>query len=419
MKVSLYYHGAEEDVIIPDSCSVEIVEPQVLDLGTPEEGMIQRALENPIDSKPLNEFVEAHDSFLVIVNDHARPTPTPKVLRHVLPLLREKRYGIIVATGTHASPSEEDLKELILGEFYDELREELMIHDSRTVETINLGKTSKGTPVMINRIIEDYEAFISINSIEPHYFAGFTGGRKSFLPGIAAYDSVEANHSMALLEESRIMALEGNPLAEDLEEAARIAVKGHPTFAVNVVLDGAHNIVTVVAGDIFKQLKDGAEVARSIYSPSAKTVPDILVSVVHSPLDQNLYQAQKGFENTLLAIKQGGIMILVAACYDGIGPDDYAAMLQSAESPEELMAKFEEIKQHYQLGWHKVGSIPPFLTDKDLWMVTEIDNENLDRIFIRGFESIQEALDAAIEKKGDDANILIVKDSGNVCPVID
>jgi nickel-dependent lactate racemase len=419
MKVNLYYHGAEEDVNIPDTCTVEIVEPQVLDLGTPEEGMIKRALENPMDSEPLNEFVETHDSFLVIVNDHARPTPTPKILKHVLPLLREKKFGMIVATGTHASPSEKDLKQLILGEFYDELRENLVIHDSKTAETVDLGKTSKGTPVMINKVVQEFEAFITINSIEPHYFAGFTGGRKSFLPGIAAYDSIEANHSMALLEESRIMALKGNPLAEDLEEAARMAVKGHPTFGVNVVLDGAHNIVTVVAGDIFKQLYEGAEVARSIYSPVAKSIPDILVSVVHSPLDQNLYQAQKGFENTLLAIKPGGIMILVAACYDGIGPDDYADMLQSAESPEELAAKFEEIKEHYQLGWHKVGSIPPFLTDKDLWMVTEIDNENLDRVFIRGFGSIQEALDAAIEKKGDDSSILIVKDSGNVCPVIE
>jgi len=419
MKVSLYYHGAEEDVEIPDSCNVEIVEPQVLDLGTTEEGMIQRAIDNPIDSKPLDEFIEASDSFLVIVNDHARPTPTPKILKQILPILSDKRYKIIVATGTHAKPSEKDLKELILGEFYDELREDIVIHESKTVETVNLGKTSRGTPVLINKIIQDYEAFITINSIEPHYFAGFTGGRKSFLPGIAAYDTVEANHSMALLEESKIMVLEGNPLAEDLEEAARIVVKGHPTFAVNVVLDGAQNIVTVVAGDIFKQLHEGAEVAQSIYSPVAKSVPDILISVVHAPLDQNLYQAQKGFENTRLAVGPGGIMILVAACYDGIGPEDYAGMLQSAESPEELSAKFEEIKVHYQLGWHKVGAIPPFLADREIWMVTEIDNDNLDRMFFRGFDSIQEAIDAAIEKKGDSSNILIVKDSGMVCPAIE
>ena len=224
---------------------------------------------------------------------------------------------------------------------------------------------------------------------------------------------------MALLEESKIMVLEGNPLAEDLEEAARIVVKGHPTFAVNVVLDGAQNIVTVVAGDIFKQLHEGAEVAQSIYSPVAKSVPDILISVVHAPLDQTLYQAQKGFENTRLAVGPGGIMILVAACYDGIGPEDYAGMLQSAESPEELSAKFEEIKVHYQLGWHKVGAIPPFLADREIWMVTEIDNDNLDRMFFRGFDSIQEAIDAAIERKGDSSNILIVKDSGMVCPAIE
>jgi nickel-dependent lactate racemase len=418
MKVSLYYSSATEDVEIADTCNVEIVEPKIVDLKDSDESIIQYAIKNPIDSQSLDDFVKAYKSFLIIVNDHARPTPTPKILKHVLPLLNTKRYGIIIACGTHEAPTEEDIRELILGEFYDEIREKTTIHKSKTATTIHIGVTRRGTPVEINEIIDEYEAIISINSIEPHYFAGFTGGRKSFLPGIAAYESIEANHSMALLKESRIMALEGNPLAEDLEEAARMVVQKHPTFAVNIVLDGHHNIAAVLAGDIFKQLDNGAQIAKSIYSPTIRTQPDILVSVVHSPLDQNLYQAQKGFENTLFAMKSGGIMILVASCFDGIGPDDYSQMLQSAESPKELADKFEEIKKHYQLGWHKVGSIPTFLIDKELWMVTQIANKTLDRIFIKGYSSIQEALDAAFKIKGQSSNILIVKDSGNVCPVI-
>jgi nickel-dependent lactate racemase len=419
MKVSLYYNGTTEDVEIPDACNVEIVEPKILDLKDSEDSIIQHAIQNPIDAQSLDDFVKSHKSFLVIVNDHARPTPTPKILKHLVPLLRGKHFGFIIACGTHGVPNEQYIQEHILGEFYDELKGDLTIHKSKKATMVDFGKTSRGTPVLINRIVEKFDSIISINSIEPHYFAGFTGGRKSFLPGIAAYESIEANHSMALLDESRIMVLEGNPLAEDLEEAARMIVTNKPNFAINVVLDGNHSIVGVFAGDIFKQLYKGAEMAKSIYAPKVNSIPDILVSVVHSPLDQNLYQAQKGFENTLFAMKSGGIMILVSSCYDGIGPLDYSQMLQSAESPEGLAQKFEEIKDNYQLGWHKLGSIPPFLIDKTLWMVTQINNKTLDRIFIKGYTSIQDALDVALGIKGQKSNILIVKDSGNICPVIE
>ncbi len=418
MKISLFYNGKDEQVEIPDSCKTEVVEPRVIQLDKTEDTLIKEALDYPIDSLALKDFLESNESFLVIINDHARATPTPKILKQVLPSLRGKRFGVIVASGTHALPSEEDLRQQILGEFYDELREDLIFHKSQISEVVNLGKTSRGTPVEINKVIEDYDAFIPINSIEPHYFAGFTGGRKSFLPGISKYDSIEDNHSMALLDEAKIMELKGNPLHEDLEEAARIVVKDHPTFAINVVLDGDHNIVGAYAGDVFKQLYIGADLAKEIYSPVAQQIPDVLISVVHAPLDQNLYQAQKGFESCLLAVKPGGIMILVASCYDGIGPDDYSQMLQSGSSPENLLAKFEEIKKNYQLGWHKVGSIPPFLIDRDLWMVTELDNNSLDRIFIRGFRSIQEAINAAIQKLGSNINFLVVKDSANVCPIL-
>jgi nickel-dependent lactate racemase len=418
MKLDIYYNGFNEGVQIPDSCQVEVVEPKVVKRTASEDDLIRGAIGNPIDAKPLKEFIDENESFLVIVNDHARPTPTPKILKHVMPLLRGKRFGFIVACGTHGPPSEDDLRNLILGEFYDELREDLTIHDAKTADFVNLGKTSKGTSIDINKIINEYQAFIPINSIEPHYFAGFTGGRKSFLPGISAYESIEENHSMALLEESKIMALKGNPLHEDFEEATRIILEDRPTFAINVVLDGEHNIVGAFSGEIFKQLYEGAKLAEEIYSPVAETTPDVLVSVVHSPLDQNLYQAQKGFESCLLAVKPGGILILVASCYDGIGPDDYTEMLQSGSSPEDLAAKFEEIKVNYQLGWHKVGSIPPFLIDKDLWMVTKLEQDSLDRMFIKGFKTAQEAIDAAIAKKGPNINFLVVKDSGNVCPRI-
>ena len=418
MKIELLYKGVQELVAIRDSHRVERVRPRTVDVHVTDENLIRNAIRAPIDSVSLQDFISSYKSFLIIVNDHARPTPTPKIIKVLLPFLENKKFKIVVASGTHKSPSEDDLRTLILGDFYDRLRKVTVLHDSKSGGFTTVGTTTRGTVVMLNGVINDFEGIIAINSIEPHYFAGFTGGRKSFLPGLAAYDTIEANHSMALLEESCIMNLKSNPLHLDLEEAAQMVAQNHPIFAINVVLDGTGKIAGAFAGDVVKQLYVGAKLATEIYSPTIENEPDILIAVVNPPLDQNLYQAQKGFENCRMTVKSGGIMILIASCYDGIGPKDYAEMLQSGQTVEELAMKFEQIKTNYQLGWHKVGSIPPFLVDKQLWIVSDIPKAVLSRMFIKGFSSIQDALDAAVREKGENTNILIIEDSASVCPTL-
>jgi nickel-dependent lactate racemase len=419
MSLRVYYDNSEITANIPPGWKIQSVQPLSLQPKRSEDEIISDSLREPIKSLTFEEFTQNYRSILIIVNDNARATPTPKILKQILPFLDGKRIGVIVASGTHPLPSEEDMKEIILGEFYSRLRKLLVFHNSREADSfITIGTTSRGTTVRVNNIINEYEAIVAINSIEPHYFAGFTGGRKSFLPGISAFESIEANHSMALLDESRILMLKGNPLHEDLEEAVRFVTKTHPVFGINVVLDGSRKIVGSFAGDLFEQLYKGAELAKKVYAPVVKESPDILISVVHAPLDQNLYQAQKGFENCLLALRPSGIMILVASCYDGIGPKDYAAMLQSSDTPEELAQRFEEIKTHYQLGWHKVGSIPTFLKDKQLWMITKIPENELKRMFIRGFDNLQKAIDEAAKEKGLKCLVLVVSDSANVCPIL-
>jgi nickel-dependent lactate racemase len=411
------YSGSEEEIDIPDTCNVNVVKPKSVETSKSESTMIRDALSDPIESASFEEFTENYESFLVIVNDHARRTPTPVVLKEILPFLQDQEFKIIIASGTHARPSEEDIRELILGEFYDELRNSVILHSAKESEMFELGESSRGTPLRFNAIVNDFEAFIPINSIEPHYFAGFTGGRKSLFPGIAEYGTVEANHSMALLEEAQLLRLEGNPLHEDMEEAVRMLLGEHPTFAINIVQDGAGKVARVVAGDIFKQLYVGAETAREIYAPEIDRPAEIVLSVVHSPLDQDLYQGAKGFENTRMAVKDGGILILVAACPGGIGSEDYERMMTSAESVEEMYQKFLEVKEDYELGWHKVGSIPPFLDKNDLWIVTEMPEEKVCSMHMKGFDSVQAAIDAAIDKLGTDIDVLVVHDSGNVSPV--
>lgn len=417
LRMKVKYSVSEEEIEIPDTCNVHVVEPKSVQTSESESAMIREAMNDPIESVSFEAFVKTYESFLVIVNDHARSTPTPVVLREILPFLEGKEFQIIIASGTHARPSEEDIRDIILGEFYDELRDSVILHSAKESEMHELGTTSRGTPLKFNAAVNNFKAFIAINSIEPHYFAGFTGGRKSLFPGIAAYETVEANHSMALLDEARLLHLEGNPLHEDMEEAVHILLENHPTFAINIIQDGEGKVARVVAGDIFKQLYVGAETAREIYAPEIERPADLVLSVVHSPLDQDLYQGAKGFENTRMAVRDGGILVLVAACPGGIGSDDYERMMTSAESVEEMYRKFLEVKEDYELGWHKVGSVPPFLEKNDLWMVTEMPDEKVCSMHMKGFKTVQAAIDAAIDKLGTNIDVLVVHDSGNVSPV--
>lgn len=416
LKYDILYAGEETTVEIPDSCGVHVVEPQAVDIDKDAPNIIEEALESPIDAPRFEDFIDSHDSFLLIVNDYARRTPTPEILKVVLPYLEDKDFKIVVASGTHAKPTEKDLREQILGWFYDELKDRVVLHDCKNDEMVDYGETSRGTPLKFNKTITEFEAVIAINSIEPHYFAGYTGGRKSILPGIAEYMTVERNHSMALGERANVLRLKGNPLHEDMEEAVGKLVSDYPTFAINVIQDGEGRIVGAVAGDIFKQLYKGAELAEEIYAPSIDKKFDFLISVVYPPLDHDLYQGAKGFENTKMAVREGGIMALMVACPGGIGNEEYTEMMQCADSVEGLVERFKEMQEHYELGAHKIGSIPPFLANRELWMVTEMSQETVESINLKKAASLQAAVDKAYEKLGPEMDVLIVRDSGMVVP---
>ncbi|NIQ08071.1 MAG: nickel-dependent lactate racemase [Candidatus Korarchaeota archaeon] len=416
MDVDLDYAGKTHTVHLPTDATVKILEPRKITRDKTDSQLIQGALHSPINAENFDTFIAQYESFLVIVNDHARSTPTATILKEVLPYLEEKDFKIIVASGTHIQPTKDILRTTIFKDLYPKLKDKILLHDAKESATVKIGHTSRGTPIRLNNVIKDFEAFIPINSIEPHYFAGYTGGRKSFMPGIAAYESIESNHSMALQESARILRLKGNPLHEDLEEAIAMFLEDHPTFAINAVLDGEGKIIQTFAGDIIEQLYHGAKLARDIYAPEIEEKADILLSVVHAPLDKNLYQAQKGLENCKFAVKDGGIFILISECKEGIGPPDYQEMLASGETLDELYDIFKKRVERYELGWHKVGSIPEFLKTKDFWMVTTLSQDTATKIHVKPFYSIQKAVNEAIMKKGKEATIVIVKDSGNIAP---
>jgi len=413
MKITLPYgKDGELAADIGDDITTSFLEANDVSIGDPET-LIQEAINTPINSKNLDDFLAGAQRLLIIVNDATRPTPTKQVLQLILDSIRSVDFRFIIATGAHRGPSHEEYLQ-IFGPWYEEIKEKIIVHDARKEdEMVFLGKSSNGTEMFVNRAGVEADRIMIIGSVEPHYFAGYTGGRKSFLPGIAGYKTIEQNHKLALVPQAKALALEGNPVHEDMEDAIK-TVKNE-IFAIMTVLDKNHNIYAATAGDIHDSFSAAIDAANEVFSAPLKKKADIVVSVVKFPQDIDLYQAQKGIDNAKLALKNNGIMILVSKCRCGIGGKAFADLLGNSSSPEQAL---KTIEKGYVLGYHKAAKMAEIGMWAQMWAVTDIEDEVISKLFIKPFGSLQEALDRAIEEKGKEAEVLFLMDGGLTVPMV-
>ncbi|MBF0234049.1 MAG: nickel-dependent lactate racemase [Desulfamplus sp.] len=416
MKISLPY-GKDGFLTaeISDNIHTDFLEANDVAIGNSDD-VIAQAMANPCDSTTLTQFLSDAQDLLIIVNDATRPTPTKTVMDAIWGEIRDKNIAVnfIIATGAHRGPTEEEYIQ-IFGPYYEEIKDKIIVHDAKQDEDmVFLGKSSNGTQMYVNKAGVNAHKIIIIGSVEPHYFAGYTGGRKSFLPGIAGYKTIEQNHKLALLPEASALALEGNPVHEDMIDALKTVEK--EIFAIMTVLDKNHKIYAVTAGDIHASFAAAIDRANEVFAVPINKKADIVVSVVKFPADIDLYQAQKGIDNGKLALKEDGILILVAKCRCGIGGKAFADLLGSCDTPKEVL---ETIDKGYKLGYHKAAKMAEIGLWAQMWGVTDIEPDTLTKLFIRPFGSLQEALDKAIEKKGDKAQILFLMDGSLTVPMLD
>jgi nickel-dependent lactate racemase len=347
---------------------------------------------------PLAEFLDGGKRILIIINDATRPTPTAAMLEALLPPLRKagvrnEGLTLLVATGAHRAPTEDEYRQ-ILGGFYGELRGRAVHHDARRDEDmVDLGSTGAGTPILLNRKIFEADRIIVTGSVEPHYFAGFTGGRKAFLPGLAAYRTIEANHKLALSQAARSLALEGNPVHKDMMDALPLITAS--VFSLMTVLDKEQRTAAAAAGELMASFYAAVEKARQIFCVPVAAKADIVVSVAKFPMDIDLYQSQKAIDNGAAALKDGGFLILVSSCRDGIGDEGYAKLLSQAESPA---AAIDRIRSGFRLGYHKAAKMAAVSARATVMAVTELPAERLESMFIESAPSPQAALNSALAR---------------------
>jgi nickel-dependent lactate racemase len=413
MQINIPYLNKTFTLNFPDENLLMVAEPNEAGSEGSLEEILEKALKNPW-GQDLEDFLNGGQRVLIIINDATRPTPTEAILKGLMPVfektgVKTENLTLLVATGAHRGPTEEEYRQ-ILGAYYDQLRNRAVYHDARKDEDmVDLGSTRNGTPILLNKRLFEADRIIATGSVEPHYFAGFTGGRKAFLPGIAAYKTIQANHKQALSEAAHSLALEGNPVHEDMMDALPL-IKA-PVFSFMTVLDKDQRVAAATAGDLMDSFYGAVDIARKIFCVTVPAKADIVVSVAKFPMDIDLYQSQKAIDNGAAALKDGGTLILVSSCRDGIGDEAYANLLAQASSPADAI---ERIRAGYKLGYHKAAKMAAVSGRATVRAITELPAERLRSMFIESDASPQEALEKALRKARDQGirtpKILIIPD---------
>jgi len=409
-----YGPGRLIPLVIPDRNLTAVIEPRTF-AGTGGLDLVRWALREPVNAPAFGQFMRKRPETIVIVNDASRPTPTSDIIGILLETVPDpRRLRFLIATGIHRHPSPDEMS-FIFGDHYSSIRERILVHDAGDEgETILLGVTRRGTDIRLNREAASAASIIAISSVEPHYFAGFTGGRKSFMPGIAQRTSIEQNHCHALSPAARLLALKGNPVHEDMMESLKYLDEAK-IFSIQTVLLKDRTIFACAAGNIRDSFYRAVKFAKKIYCRPIAEKADIIVTTAAYPMDIDLYQSQKAIENAKPVLKKGGIIILVSRCRTGIGDRAFYDLLTSGKDPAGIMA---EVKHGYRLGYHKSVKLAELMTWAEVWAVTDLPDPILSAAFIRPFKDLQTAVDTALRAKGSKAKVLVLTDGSVTVPIL-
>lgn len=386
-----------------------------------EAELVADALANPIGSPKLSELAKGKKNCVIISSDHTRPVPSHIIMPQLLAELRKGNpdidITILIATGMHRATTKEEL----IAKYGKEIaeHEKFVIHVSRNDEDmVSVGTLPSGGDCRINKVAANADLLISEGFIEPHFFAGMSGGRKSVLPGIASKVTVLANHCSEFINSpnARTGILQGNPIHEDMLYAAKAAKLA---FICNVVIDADKKVIAAFAGDREKAHYAGADFEMKL--AGVKPVPADIVITTNGgyPLDQNIYQSVKGMTAAEATCKEGGVIIDVSSCSDGHGGEDFYNNLKNAESIQKAM---DEIlargRNETVFDQWEAQILMRMLLKFTIIMVTEAPQQMVEDMHMKYAASIDDALAMAkdvLAKKGiTDPKITVIPDGVSV-----
>jgi nickel-dependent lactate racemase len=349
---------------------------------------------------------------LTVVNDFYRRTPNDRLLQIVWDHLKDGK--IIIAAGSHRRPTLRELSD-IFGYWMSQVKDMVLYHDCYDeAAMVDFGVTSRGTPVKLNKALAEAEVVFTINSVEPHFFAGFTGGRKSIIPGLASFETIQANHKYAKDINATTLRLDDNPLHQDLEEAIDL-IRGKLLLTIQCVTNREAAIIDVYSGELRATFRKAVQSAYKYCTINVPRKYDIVIANCEPPLDVNLYQLQKAQEHGGLLVNEGGVLIVMGACPEGIGSDYF---IKSAEKYPTPQIALEYADTDDSFGMHKLIKTARQLQQFNIFYVTSLDVDIVSKVYFRAFNSIEAALTEAFRIKGEQAQVAILEDAGYSVPVV-
>lgn len=377
----------------------------------------KEALTNPIGSKKLSEIAKGKKTACIVVSDYTRGCPYSRPdFNLLLPLIDELHVAgikdedikFLVGTGAHrAHTKQEDIDN-----FGQEIvnKYQVISHDCDE-NNVSLGTLSTGNELLINKVWVDADVKVMTGLITTHYFGGFSGGRKGVLPGITARETIRKNHAMIVRPDVDIAKTTGNPISDEMDEAAR---KADVDFLLNVVINDKKEIATIVAGDLDKAYEEGWKACRELYLVSFNEKADAVFACAGGyPKDVSLYQSQKTINNGKLVLKEGGTIVLISQCSEGIGSDTFAKWLAEASSLDGLL---NTDPAKIVVGGHTAVGNAKVLKRFDILVVSSIPKEQLEMRFYEHAEGIDQAVEWVRKKHGEDFRSYVMPQGGLIYP---
>ncbi|MBB6448708.1 nickel-dependent lactate racemase [Geomicrobium halophilum] len=408
MKQTLLYGRDGLDIQVPEDTVV--IEPTNIPALENQEEAVLEAMKAPIGTPSLREMVTDTDTVAIVISDITRPTPNDILVPAIIKTLGNiplENFVIINGTGTHRDQTEEEFVEMLGQWIVDNIRI-VNNHCHEKDELVKVGHSSYGCDVYLNKEYVEADFRISTGFIEPHFFAGFSGGPKGIMPGIAGIETIMTFHNARMIGDPRSTwgNMEDNPLQNMTREINRMC---KPEFMLNVTLNREKHITEVFAGELHEAHDKGCEYAKEHAMVRCEERFDVVITSNSGyPLDQNLYQAVKGMSAAQKIVKEDGSIIVASECSDGLpGHGNYADILKMKDTPQQLLGMIEdpEFKMFDQWQVQKQAVIQVW---SDVYVYSKLSDEQVKTAMLKSSKSIEETLTDLRGKYGEDMSVAIL-----------
>ena len=374
---------------------------------------VESALENPIGTPKLREIITQKKarSVLIVVNDITRPTPYNEMLPPLLNEIRsagiaDDQVTLLIANGIHREQTAGESRAMYGEGVCERYR---VINHSPDRDLVSLGTLPGGFEVQVNRLIKESDIVVATGLIGLHYIAGYSGGRKSIVPGVASRATITATHRLMADPRACLGNIKDNPVNELLLEGGR---RAGVDFILNVITGDNKEIVAAVAGELEEAWLQGVALCREASLCQLDYRADIVIAGCGGyPKDINLYQAQKALESAVQAVRQGGVIILVAGCQEGLGEDTFARWVNEANTPEDIKERFIN---RFELGGHKAYAICRILEKCQVVLVSLLDQTTVEKTFMIHRQTVEDALEYAYQQVGDNPAIVVIPEAPSI-----